>query len=97
MLAAQRIPKPEERRAVDGERKEDEQDHGCAERDLSVAAAAAVVFLLIGFVLHAVHLPGPEGGFWSEKVLFSRFISSIGSGKTMVVFFSTPISVSVCR
>ena len=33
--------------------------------------------------------------------LFRNFVSpvrmSIGSGKTMVVFFSTPISVSVCR
>src|ERR1035441_2925042 len=30
-------------------------------------------------------------------ILFSSVSNSMGSGKTMVVFFSTPISVSVCR
>ena len=29
--------------------------------------------------------------------VFSRFISSIGSGKMIVEFFSAAISVSVCR
>jgi len=31
------------------------------------------------------------------NVRLSRFINSMGSGKTMVVFFSTPISVRVWR
>jgi hypothetical protein len=36
------------------------------------------------------------GGF-DAKVLFRRFINSMGKGKTIVVFFSTPISVRVWR
>lgn len=38
-----------------------------------------------------------EGGAASEPILLSSVSSSMGSGKTMVVFFSTPISVRVCR
>ncbi len=36
-------------------------------------------------------------GLMPSMVLFSRVISSMGNGNTMVVFFSTPMSVSVCR
>jgi hypothetical protein len=38
-----------------------------------------------------------SAGFICAENLFSSDSSSIGSGKTIVVFFSTPISVSVCR
>jgi len=38
-----------------------------------------------------------EGGAASDPILFNSVSNSIGSGNTMVVFFSTPISVSVCR
>jgi hypothetical protein len=34
---------------------------------------------------------------WGGKVRLKKFMSSSGSGKTMVVFFSTPISVRVWR
>ena len=37
------------------------------------------------------------GGVPSDPILFNSVSNSIGSGNTMVVFFSTPISVSVCR
>ena len=34
---------------------------------------------------------------FGASVLAHALMMSIGSGKTMVVFFSTPISVSVCK
>ena len=50
MLAAERVAEAEEHSAIDGERKEDEQDHRCAEGDLSITASAGVVFPVVGFV-----------------------------------------------
>ena len=47
--------------------------------------------------------PNPAYGFSAalaganEPILLNSVIISIGSGKTMVVFFSTPISARVCR
>jgi hypothetical protein len=40
---------------------------------------------------------GGSAGFDPGPSLFSIESSSTGNGNTMVVFFSTPISVSVCR
>ena len=42
-------------------------------------------------------LNGLESIYCFSPSLSKTFISSIGSGNTMVLFFSTAISVSVCR
>jgi hypothetical protein len=57
--------------------------NGCATEDYSSASWRA----------SAVWTASPYG--WMR--LLNSVIISMGSGKTMVVFFSTPISVSVCR
>lgn len=98
-VPAQRIAKPEEHRAQQRQSEEDAQNRGCSERDLTILCVRFVKILQIVVpIVSAVH----GQTFFSSaasgvNVLLSRFISSIGSGKTIVVFFSTPISVSVCR
>src|SRR5580704_11027082 len=89
---AQRIAKAEEDRAEQSEREEDAKDRGGSQRDLAILFGGFVKILqiMVGFV-SSVH----GQTFFSRaasgvNVLLNRFMSSMGRGNTMVVFFSTP-------
>ena len=63
------------------------------------AARRTIVFVVVG-TIHIYSFgaeSGAAGATWAAMVLLNMLTSSMGSGKTMVVFFSTPISVRVCR
>ena len=73
------------------------------DREISLGATTILgIFFLVALVCAVFfEVAGVQGvGLVSAadcglRLLFSKFISSMGSGKTMVVFFSTPISVNV--
>ena len=108
-LAAQGVARSEDDRGAQRERKEDAYDGGRAQRKLAVRRFIAgdatvlsrVLVLIILVVDVAVHwgwsLVAAGAMVGAATVLLKRLMSSRGRGKTMVVFFSTPISVRVCR
>ena len=105
------VAESEEQRADEGEHEEDAEDGRRAEGDLAVGAigiGAALGVSSVGEIVVIIRtvcahplgsVSGLDAGAMAGllKVWLKRFISSMGSGKTMVVFFSTPISVRVWR
>ena len=100
---AQGVAKSEEEAAKEDEPKEDAEQGANAQGELGFFGF--VVFVVVKSVAKHHHSFDYEAGgvglsFFSAKAesnLPSRETSSMGSGKTMVVFFSAPMSVRVCR